>query len=238
MKESFLALTKRKVIYIILSCILIVGIVYQTLYRHTTVDTLDDVIYGVQDIVQERDAWSDVNEDITGGLNEILFFVSSNYGKSKPFLYGYSLYAMLVNPIPRAVWPGKPQGWGRVLAIEFLFQAPLSEGTSMAAGIGGEAYANGGFVAVVISSMVFGFLFGKMRQGLLTARSLLAASVWLTSLTWIPGLWRGDWLSNVNRLVYCIVSALAVYWSVRVITMSRGAKADKVKVSIEPLITK
>lgn len=62
-------------------------------------------------------------------------------------------YLALVRPIPRALWPGKPEGLSK--SIE---DALGVEGLTIAASFAGEAYIAGGRIAVFVAGLFFGAL--------------------------------------------------------------------------------
>ena len=60
-------------------------------------------------------------------------------------------YNALVRPIPRALWPGKPEGLS--VSIE---QAMGVEGMTLATTFIGEAYMSGGVIAIILFGLFFG----------------------------------------------------------------------------------
>lgn len=76
-----------------------------------------------------------------------------------PSIHGYLgweiPYNALVRPIPRAIWPGKPEGLS--MGIEESLGA---EGLTLASSFIGEAYMCGGNVVVVLTGLLFGALTG------------------------------------------------------------------------------
>jgi oligosaccharide repeat unit polymerase len=60
-------------------------------------------------------------------------------------------YLALIRPIPRAIWPSKPEGMS--LSIE---DALGTEGMTVAASFAGEAYMAGGMIAVLACGIFFG----------------------------------------------------------------------------------
>jgi hypothetical protein len=60
-------------------------------------------------------------------------------------------YLALIRPIPRAIWPNKPEGMS--LSIEDALGA---EGMTVAASFAGEAYMAGGMIAVFACGIFFG----------------------------------------------------------------------------------
>jgi len=77
------------------------------------------------------------------------------------YIYFSQIYYVLVRPIPRVFWPGKPTGPGFELAPFLGF-----EGLSLTSSILGEWYAAGGIVMIVIGGWFHGRL-GAMWSQLL-----------------------------------------------------------------------
>jgi hypothetical protein len=64
-------------------------------------------------------------------------------------------YLAIIRPIPRALWPGKPEG------ISMSIEDALGvEGLTVAASFIGEAYMAGGTVVVIITALFFGMITG------------------------------------------------------------------------------
>lgn len=64
-------------------------------------------------------------------------------------------YLALIRPIPRALWPGKPEGMS--MTIE---DAVGAEEMTVSASFVGEAYMSGGLTAVLLAGLFFGFVTG------------------------------------------------------------------------------
>jgi len=60
-------------------------------------------------------------------------------------------YLSLIHPIPRVLWPGKPEGMS--ITVEDIFGA---EGYTVATSVVGEEYIMHGFIAVFLMSVLFG----------------------------------------------------------------------------------
>lgn len=63
-------------------------------------------------------------------------------------------YLAMIRPIPRALWPGKPEG----LSVTMEESSGAEESWTVAASFVGEAYIAGGMVIVVFTGLLFGFL--------------------------------------------------------------------------------
>lgn len=64
-------------------------------------------------------------------------------------------YVALIRPIPRAMWPGKPEG------LTYSIEEALGvEGLTISATFVGEAYMAFGMIGVFVTGLIFGALFG------------------------------------------------------------------------------
>jgi len=86
-------------------------------------------------------------------------FVISSLTQVFPDLYPYLgwevPYMALIRPIPRAFWPGKPEGMS--VSVE---EALGAEGLTLASSFVGESYLSGGNPAVFIAGLLFGMFTG------------------------------------------------------------------------------
>lgn len=64
-------------------------------------------------------------------------------------------FAAIIRPIPRAMWPGKPEG-----LTSSIEDALGVENMTISATFVGEAYMSGGMIAVALAGLAFGALFG------------------------------------------------------------------------------
>jgi len=103
-----------------------------------------------------------------GMVSEDTAFCMRTFGRSQDFLPAHSLYTIVVNPIPREMWPAKPIAFGRVLGQirqgQYGSPRATAEGWSIAAGLAGEGYANGGYFGIIFLSLLVGYLCGKAAK--------------------------------------------------------------------------
>jgi len=80
-----------------------------------------------------------------------------------PFEGFFNLYATLVNPIPRAVWPGKPLlGGAKDVSYQapYILDGPLVMGTaSLTFSLVGEAYLAGGFWGIIVYALLYALIY-------------------------------------------------------------------------------
>lgn len=121
------------------------------------------------------------------------------FPKRSHFLDGYSLYGILVNPIPRAAWPNKPVGFGKLASILYDGNPDSTLGLSLP----GELYANFGVAGCLVGMLLFGMLAGLVYRWYARQRGEPGALVFYTLIT--EYMWfgiRGDMLDAASPLFY------------------------------------
>ena len=119
------------------------------------------------------------------------------------YLNGQSYYRLLFVPIPRFVWPEKPESTQRIFA---RVTAPMRKraGLTIPAGLVGDLYINFGPFGV-LGMLVFGFFFALERYRGLHNLLLVASSGY-----WIFYLIRGSSTTPYVLLLVCWVAARVV----------------------------
>lgn len=142
-------------------------------------------------------------------VSEETAFCLKTFGRREDFLLGHTFYTILVNPVPRELWPNKPMGFGRLLVLirqgKYKSHGATSEGISFAAGLAGEGYANGGYLGIVLLSVIVGCLCGKAAKCAaiaLFAPSFPVVVLGLVSYRVSAGFVRGDVLNSWVATVY------------------------------------
>jgi oligosaccharide repeat unit polymerase len=106
-----------------------------------------------------------------------LLFVIRAHGEGLPSEYGLTYFTQLVNPIPRAIWPGKPVAdAGLILARAYGAVDRNGEPTmTTSPGFLGEAYLNFGFFGLLIIPAAAGLIVRAWDRLLSTASTSLPA---------------------------------------------------------------
>ena len=91
---------------------------------------------------------------------QVLLYVVRAEKQELALQYGFTYFTQIVNPIPRAVWPGKPVGdAGLILARAVGAVDRNGEPTmTVSPGFLGEAYLNFGFLGLLIIPAVAGVI--------------------------------------------------------------------------------
>lgn len=132
---------------------------------------------------------------------DVLGFVPEHEG----YLWGQSYYRLLFTPIPRALWPEKPQNTQRVVA-SWLHPGKSQQTTPP--GIQGDLFINFGYVGV-LGFLMFGYVFGLLDRwhGL---GSVLAIGAGITPVFHLV---RGGF---TNPVLLLLVLFLTAYWAAAV----------------------
>jgi oligosaccharide repeat unit polymerase len=106
-------------------------------------------------------------------LCQVIDLIPTSY----PYVYHKYMVWVLVRPIPRVFWPGKPVDPG--------FDLPSAvgvRGASLTSSVIGELYMAGGFVAIALGGWIYGRLSG-MASKVLNQNATLSALIIYTTLT-------------------------------------------------------
>ena len=116
-------------------------------------------------------------------FRELLYLIEA-VPEHSHYKLGHTYYVQAVNPIPRAIWPGKPDNdagleLARLKGMVSNGQAYLT----VAPGLIGEMYWNGGYVCILLVSAVMGYLAKSWdRARAILSRSVLAFTVFAAGL--------------------------------------------------------
>jgi len=127
------------------------------------------------------------------------------------YLYGWSVVGVVVNPIPRSLWPGKPYGFARLL-VEELGQARM-QGHSLAPSLAGELLANFGYLGPFVGYLLLGLLAASLYARFLQAQPYSPFHVlYLAGLILFLLESRGDLLTINIRLGWYLFTMYVVLW--------------------------
>jgi oligosaccharide repeat unit polymerase len=115
------------------------------------------------------------------------------------YLVGYSLYGIVVNPVPRAIWPQKPIGFGRLASILYDRNPNSTLGLSLP----GELYANFGIPGCLTGMFLFGLATALVSSWHARQRGdpcALVIYVLLAEYAWFAV--RGDMLDAASPVLY------------------------------------
>lgn len=144
---------------------------------------------------------SGVWEQVESGLDTFYQFQRTfeYFPARTDFLMGYSLYGIAVNPFPRALWPQKPVGFGRLASMLYDHNPDSTLGLSLP----GELYANFGIPGCLIGMFLFGALGAAIWQWYKRHRCdpcALVIYILITEYMWF-GI-RGDMLDAASPALY------------------------------------
>jgi hypothetical protein len=138
-------------------------------------------------------------------------FCLRTYGVRRDFLGPHTVYSIAVNPMPRELWPGKPDGFGKLLAEEEGFSD--DSGVSLAAGLAGEGWANAGVLGIAGLAVLFGAVCGLAARAAVSAllsgsfaHEVLGIQLWFLATLFV----RGDMLSAWTTTLYPLLVSSAL----------------------------
>ena len=117
------------------------------------------------------------------------------FPEQHPYLNGSSFISIITMPIPRSLWPGKPEEVTRIFAS--LLRPDGPPGLTIPPTIMGDLYVNFGYVGIpgmVVWGLIFGRFPGLQYRGLLY---IATAGVWMQNLA------RGSTAAPVVLAVLC-----------------------------------
>jgi hypothetical protein len=124
---------------------------------------------------EETNQNKSLSESIDTGVERILIAEDVNFIDGFVMLYqvypqyldfhlGVDHLAILLRPIPRSWWPGKPEGaWQQKYAQKYNLGANFVTGISPT--LYGVFYGEGGTIGIVIFSILWAYAFNKIRTG-------------------------------------------------------------------------
>ena len=136
---------RKEIVLVCIACAVVLIAATTIMLRFRNVGFKDWMKYGApRGAPEEKTLFVDYNLWAITQLVDVFPAKHDYLGWEVPFL-------ALIRPIPRALWPGKPEGMS--LSIE---DALGTEGMTVAASFAGEAYMAGGMIAVFACGIFFG----------------------------------------------------------------------------------
>lgn len=195
---------KQKINYLKYFVVIFLGIfviTFLTINRSKSFIDINDLMDSFQNV-----SLSTLFEDKSAigiNVNEVIDFGFSKYGLTNETLIG--VFAIIVNPVPRAIWPDKPVGYGKIVAHDMFGTDLFGPGLSLAGGIVGESYYNLGWLGIGVFSAIFGFAFKIISRCIKFRRDLIGIVFVIYASVFSYGFIRGDWLSALGLLYPLII---------------------------------
>jgi len=133
------------------------------------------------------------------------------------YLWGSTYAKFFLWPIPRTLWPEKPEGISRVIVRHF-YPDLYDKGLSVSPTIAGEAYFNFGTLGIVIIMALFGVICQSLYTFLKKNRENIGAVAIYASVTpYVFELFRGYFFEcTMLYLFYGLCIFIAFYFARRV----------------------
>lgn len=147
-------------------------------------------------------------------------FIMEYYPTYYPYLPFNGLISVVVNPIPRALWPGKPEGIGTQL------QRHLNLPANLGPGIIGHGWAEAAWAGIIYYALGFG-LINAVLDGLLRRRAynpyfIAALGCPLGHVLAIP---RGETYLFVTMSIYSVASCMLIVFGTNLLFRRFAAEA-------------
>lgn len=154
--------------------------------------------------------------------------------KAREYANGETLWTALIAPIPRILWPGKPEFGGSGGIVPLYTGQNFAVGTSVGVGQVMEFYLNFGTPGVVVGFLIFGTILRIID--VIAGHKLLCGNL-LGFITWfLPGI---NMLQPINALSEIIASVSASVVLMISIDRFYGSKTRQVQVSrLKPKVKK
>jgi hypothetical protein len=174
------------------------------------------------------------NGETTPQLNDeqASFFVDLNlvnisqltqtFPSAHPFLGWEVPYIGLIHPIPRAIWPGKPEGLS--VSIESALGAD-SGSITLSTTFVGEAYMAGGIIGVVLAGLFFGIIGGWWGRLASDISSEVGYLIYVTGFGAIASMRSLFWLTTAALPTVAAVVLAMIFLRKRRDTFEQGVKA-------------
>lgn len=148
--------------------------------------------------------------------------VVQRYPVLTDYLQGRSYLALLVAPVPRVWWPGKPAGFGFENGISLGY---VHNVVTVSAGWVGEAYANGGWWVIPVVGVIAGFLMRTIDNLLVNATPIV--TVVLVYVQTRVAFWiRGDTMATLGPAMFTLILVFGLTWLGGWLLKSRGNTVD------------
>jgi hypothetical protein len=147
-------------------------------------------------------------KQLSGGVFATTAVLVDTVPSQHPYLGGTSYAELLVMPVPRAVWPEKPEGEVKELQRAFFGQ---ELGASFA--LYGEGYANFGWLGAGVASLLFGLALESAWLKLVAARTAASVVAWAMVVPMLLQLFSRGYLAGLLAGLFGFAVGLA--WVVR-----------------------
>lgn len=182
-----------RVPYYAITAMLFIGLIGIWQYQQTKRNYLLKDVESVEDIVKQ----TSFDPTKTHRDNNLYIFTLSHMYRPYPYPFlGYNeFYALLLNPIPRAIWPGKPKGIQESQQSFAVAQGPPSMGpinlgtASLSHSIVGNGFDMHHYFGIALYAIIYGLLASAwdyigQRRLLLTKLYFILNSAWIFWLLW------------------------------------------------------
>jgi hypothetical protein len=140
----------------------------------------------------------------------VTMYIMQHYPDSYEYLPGHAALWVLVNPIPRSLYPDKPEALGIILSKH------MGRAENLGPGILGQGWSEAGLIGVFAFAVFFGCLYGAVDRGLLERGSNpYFAAVMAAGAGNVFAMPRGDVALFSIQVAAAMVGSGTVLWVVK-----------------------
>ena len=158
---------------------------------------------------------------------DVLITVVDAFPQDEEYLYGQSFLSIISAPIPRAIYPEKPER-GNWIFTKKVFPEWHNRKSGITVTYIGDFYMNFGPLGVIIGMMLLGWIVRMSYNRLTINRSLIDTIVYAVCFSQIINLLHSDIYYLVDLIFAVVVSiAMAYFSSIKVETIRVSSHVDK-----------
>lgn len=139
---------------------------FSWLYVRTTMHEGSEAVRTRLGEVEATQTFNDVYTQGDNAIFDYLVAIISTIPMTYDYSYGSGLLRFLYFPVPRAVWPDKPENLSRIMTQRYDPMTYLSGG-SAGSSMAGEFYLEFGWAGILPGALILGYLFGAGYHWLL-----------------------------------------------------------------------
>jgi hypothetical protein len=115
------------------------------------------------DVVDQQAAWQRLFSAEDANMLDGFALLKQAFPRIVPFRWGMAHLEILMRPIPRAIWPGKPVGGGYLEAVG-LVDPKTGSTLGFSPTFYGDFYSEGGILGILFFAPLYGAVFARIVQ--------------------------------------------------------------------------
>jgi oligosaccharide repeat unit polymerase len=186
------------------------------LYVRSTMHEGVEVVRDRLGQVEVKQSFDDVYTQGDNAVFDYLVAIINTVPTQYDYNYGTGLMRFLYFPVPRELWPEKPENLSRIMTQRYDPMTYINGGSAGASMVG-EFYLEFGWFGILPSALSLGYIFGRSYRWLLvnTPTKLAVLVYSCGAFTFIGGIVRGGLFGAVTELAQLTLPVLLLIRMVR-----------------------